>query len=450
MKGARMHIETEPSPRSSPELPGEGEKPSLVSAYLNRRVLTLAAIGFSCGVPLALTGDTLQQWLTDAKLDLTAIGWLTLVALPYQLKFIWAPAMDRLVPPLLGRRRGWMLITQLAIVAAIAFMAFCDPGRNLTLLAVAAALVAFTSASQDIVADAYRSDVLPEGERGPGASLFVTGYRIAMLASGAGILILVDSGVSWQAALLLSAGLMGVGIVATLLAENPPERIDRRDSHQTAGWAAALRASVLEPFRDFLGRRGGLLVLVFVLLFRLPDQFAGVISGRFLRDVGLSKTDIATIRNAVGIAVTIAGAIVGGGMITRLGLRRSLWAFATLQVASNAGFLLLATAGASYGLFVGVIVVESFCGGLVTAGFFVFLMNQCRMAYSATQYALLSSLFQVPMMFAGPLAAMLVERLGYFGFFATTIACGVPGLLLLPWIPTTPAGKDQGSGRLLR
>jgi PAT family beta-lactamase induction signal transducer AmpG len=427
------------------DYPPVEQKKSLVDAYLNRRVVVLAALGFASGLPYSLTADTLQQWLKDAKVDLTTIGWLTLVSLPYKLKFLWAPAMDRLVPPLLGRRRGWLAITQLAVVVAVGLMAACDPAKKLSLLAMAAILVAFCSASQDIVADAYRSDVLPEGERGPGASLFVTGYRIALLASGAGVLVLVDKGVSWRVALLLTAALMAVGIIATLLAETPSERVDRRAEHHTAGWAAAFQAAVADPFRDFLSRHRGWVVLLFVLLFRLPDQIAGIITSPFLRDVGLSKTDIATIRNGLGIAVTIAGALVGGGMVTRLGLRRSLWVFAILQTASNVGFLLLAKAGANYPLFVGVIVVENFCGGLVTAGFFVFLMNQCRVEFSATQYALLSSLFQVPGIFAGPLAAWLVERLGYSGFFGITLLCGAPGILLLPFVPTKAIGGPPAS-----
>lgn len=414
---------------------------SLVAAYVNRRVAVLAALGFASGLPIALTGDVLQQWLKSADIDRTTIGWLTLLALPYRFKFVWAPAMDRLVPPFLGRRRGWLLITQIALIAAIAWMAFCDPATDLRLVAVAALAVAFCSASQDIVADAYRADVLPVDERGPGASLFVTGWRVAALASGAGILMLVGSGLaSWSTAILLTAGLMAVGLVATLLAENPPPATKVAD-HRTAGWLAAVNATVIQPLADFITRPRGVLILLFVLLFRLPDTAANVVTGVFLRDINVSVTDIGTIRNGVGMIVTIVGALIGGGMITRLGLRRSLWIFAILQALSNAGFLLLAKIGANYPAFVGVIVVEAFCGGLVTAGFFVFLMNQCRAEFSATQYALLSSLYALPSLIAGPVGFGLVERLGYFPFFALTIACAVPGVLLLPLVPTNVETK---------
>lgn len=427
---------TESSPTTLEYQPSPTPRKSVIAAYLNRRVGVLAALGFASGLPIALTGDVLQQWLKSANIDRTTIGWLTLLALPYRLKFIWAPAMDRFTPPLLGRRRGWLLITQLALIAAIVWLSTCDPSSSLQMLAIAAVAVAFCSASQDIVADAYRADVLPENERGPGASLFVTGYRVAMLASGAGILMLVGKGIAgWNTALLLSAALMAVGLVATLLAENPPPAAKVAD-HRTAGWAAAFEATVLRPLLDFFARPGGILVLLFVLLFRLPDQIANAVTGVFLRDINISVDQIGTIRNGLGMFVTIAGALVGGGMITRLGLRRSLWVFAILQAVSNAGFLLLAKVGANYPAFVAVIVVENFCGGLVTAGFFVFLMNQCRAEFSATQYALLSSLFALPGLVAGPVGFGMVERLGYFWFFAISIAFALPGVMLLPFVPT--------------
>jgi PAT family beta-lactamase induction signal transducer AmpG len=415
-------------------------KPSLISAYFNRRVGVLAALGFSCGLPLALSGDVLQQWLLSAKVDLKDIGWLTLVALPYRLKFLWAPAMDRLTPPFLGRRRGWLVITQLAVIAAIVGLSLCDPARNLSWIAIAAIAVAFTSASQDIVADAYRADVLPTDERGPGASLFVTGYRVAMLASGAGILVLVGRGIaSWQTALQLTAAVMAVGLIATMLAEKPPA-VEKPADHHSVGWAEAFYAAVMLPLADFLGRHRGWLILLFVLLFRLPDQVAAAVTGPFLvKKVGFTPDAIGAVRNGLGMFATIAGALLGGGMITRLGLRRSLWTFAVLQALSNAGFLVLAKAGASYPVFVGVILVENFAGGLVTAGFFVFLMNQCRAEFSATQYALLSSLFAIPSMIAGVYGLQVVERLGYPEYFAISIAFALPGVLMLPFVPTTLA-----------
>lgn len=407
----------------------------MFAAFVNRRVGVLAMLGFASGLPLALSGDTLQQWLIDARFDITTIGWLKLVTLPYILKFLWAPAMDRFVPPMLGRRRGWLAVTQILLVLAIAGLASADPARALWPVAAMALAVAFFSASQDIVADAYRADVLPTDERGPGASLFVAGYRVAMLASGAGMLVLVDRGASWQTVYLLAAGVMGLGLVATLIAEEPPRGHAPTEPRRST-FAATVANAIILPLRDFLARPNGWMILLFVILFRLPDSIAGVMTGPFLRQVGLSKTDIATIRQGLGIAITIAGALVGGGIVTRIGLRPALYVFGILQAVSNLGFLLLAKWGASYGLFVGVIVVENFSGGLVTAGFFVFLMNQCRADFSATQYALLSSLMAVAGIVVGSVSGQIVQSLGYFWFFLISIACAVPGMLMLPWVPT--------------
>jgi len=396
--------------------------------------MTMAALGFASGLPYALTNTTLQQWFVDAGVDIATIGLFTLVGLPYVLKVLWAPVLDRYPLPLLGRRRGWLLVLQLALVLAMLCLALVDPAGSLAPVAIVAMGVAFLSASQDIVADAYRADVLPTNERGPGAAMFVSGYRIAMLLTGAIVLILVDQAyLSWAAVYALAAGAMGVGIVGTLLA---PEPSDPGETPESLGQA------VVAPLVDFLSRPGGSLVLLFVLLFRLPDTTANVITGPFLREAGFTKSDIAVWRQFVGGVVTIAAALLGGGIITRIGNLRSLWVFGVLQAVSNLGFWWLATKEAPTRVdLVPVLIIESVCGGLVTAGFFVFLMNQCRVEYSATQYALLTSLMAVAGIAIGSYTGHLVQLIGFSQFFLLTVALGLPGLFLLPAVGRSADGK---------
>lgn len=396
----------------------------------------MAALGFASGLPYALTTTTLQQWFVDAGVDIATIGLFSLVGLPYVLKVLWAPLLDRYTFPLLGRRRGWLLVAQSLLVFAILTMSLVDPAGKLSVVAVVTLGVAFLSASQDIVADAYRADVLPPEQRGPGAATFVSGYRVAMLLTGAIVLILVDKKIlNWSAVYALAAGMMAFGIIATLLAPEPA------DPGRPPG---TLADAIVLPLLDFLRRPGGSLVLMFVLLFRLPDTTAGVITGPFLREIGFSKSDIGWYRQFVGGAVTIVAALVGGGVVTRIGNVRSLWLFGALQAASNVGFWFLATQRTpQLGALVPVLVIESFCGGLVTAGFFVFLMNQCRAKYSATQYALLSSVMAVAGIVIGSYTGHLVEAIGYPNFFLITVLLGLPGLFLLPAVGRAADAKPQ-------
>jgi PAT family beta-lactamase induction signal transducer AmpG len=424
----------------------ETKPPSMRSLWAQPKMASLALLGFSSGLPLLLTSRTLQAWMTSDDVDLTTIGLFSLVALPYSLKFLWAPVMDRFVPPFLGRRRGWLLITQLCVMAAIGAMALQDPTRSLQLLAINAILIAFFSASQDIVVDAYRTDVLAEREMGAGAAIWVVGYRVALLTTGALGLVLADR-MPWQLVYLLLALLMLVGIGATLWTREP---VMRGAPPQTFADAVVL------PFREFFQRAGALtaiLVLAFIVLYKLPDYLAGTMVTPFLLETGFSQTDVGAIQGGLGLFATILGALVGGGVVARLGINRSLWVIGGLQAVSNLAYYGLSLAGRNYPFLVSAIVVENFCTGLVTAGFIAFLMSMCSVQFSATQYALLSSLMGASRDVVVSPAGLIAEATGWPTFFLITLAAAIPGLLLLPifapWNRETPFGAATHTGQTL-
>jgi PAT family beta-lactamase induction signal transducer AmpG len=409
-----------------------------------RKMVALALLGFASGLPLYLTGRTLQAWMHREGVDLTTIGLFSLVALPYSLKFLWAPVLDRYVPPFLGRRRGWLLIIQLALFAAIAAMALEDPKRSLQLLAVNAIVIAFFSASQDVVIDAYRTDILSEREMGAGAATWVVGYRVALLATGALAFVLADR-MPWRVVYLVLASLVGIGIAATLFAPEPVAR--------EAPPGRFVDAVVL-PFREFFSRAGlvtGLLVLAFVVVFKLPDYLASSISTPFLLELGFSQTEIGTIQGGLGIAMTIVGAIAGGALVARVGINRSLWIVGLLHAVSNLAFFALALIGRRYGYLVVTVAIENFSMGLVNAAFMAFLMSLCSIRFSATQYALLSSLMGASRDLLVAPAGFIAERTGWPVFFLISVVAAAPGLALLPvfapWRASSPRLAADHSGR---
>jgi MFS transporter, PAT family, beta-lactamase induction signal transducer AmpG len=393
-----------------------------------RRWAALILQGFASGLPLALSGDLLSAWLSDAGFDPSKIGLLGLAGLPYAFKVVWSPLADRYTPPLLGRRRGWMLISQILLIAAILVMAQADPKRSLTFLFIAATAVAFFSATQDIVVDAWRADVLATGERGPGAAVSVSAYRLGMVASGAGALILVGCfHLSWPAACRLTALGMITGIAGALLAEEPaaPPR------------PTSLAEAVARPIEHLLMRPRGLLILLFVLIFKLPEHLANGMSLPFLLNIGFPKEQIGAIRQGLGVGVTIAGALAGGAIVRRLGIWRSLWLFGLLHSVSNLAFLALSRIGPSDAALVTVIVIENLCIGLTTAGLIAWLIGQCDARFSAFQFALLSGVMALGRVLAVPLSGWMAHSLGWPRFFAVSALCGLPGLLLLPWLRCT-------------
>lgn len=391
--------------------------------FRSPRIAAVLLLGFASGLPLALTAGTLQAWLAVEAVDIKTIGLFTLVGQPYTYKFLWAPLMDRFTPPFLGRRRGWLLITQLALLGSIAFMGTLDPRASPWLLAGVAFAVAFLSASQDIVFDAYRTDVLRDAERGPGAAISVLGYRVAMLVSGGGALILADQFLGWSAMYLVMGALMGVGMLATWFAPEP-DRPGRPPE--------TLSKAIAEPLKEFFSREGAWLLLVLIVLYKLGDAFAGSLTTAFLiQGAGFTATEVGAINKVLGLAATIMGALIGGAWMVRLGLYRALLSFGLLQAVTNLGFMLLAIVGKNYSLMVVAVGLENLCGGMGTAAFVALLMSLCDRRFSATQYALLSALAAVGRVYVGPASGVLVSALGWAPFFLLTFLIALPGIALL-------------------
>jgi len=408
------------------------------SVFVSRKMAALTLLGMAGGLPLFLTSRTLQAWMTVDGVDLKTIGLFSLVGLPYSTKFLWSPFVDRYCPPFLGRRRGWMALTQAALALAIAALAFGNPKTATLAFAFTALTVAFLSATQDIAIDAYRVDVLDMREMGAGTAVYVVGYRAALLITGSAALILADR-MTWNSVYLVMAGLMLLGLAATVWAPEPPA-LDRAPETVTE--------AIIEPFRDFFARSKwrAAVILIFITLYRLADSMAGNMATPFLLKSGFSQTDVGAIQGGVGLLATIVGALCGGGAIGRFGINRCLWVFGVLQLASNIGYYLLAL-DPRYPVMVACLIVENFCAGLVVAGFGAFFMSLCSPRFSATQYALMTSLMAFSRDVLVAPAGKIAEATGWPLFFLITIAAGVPAMLLLPvfapWNALAPFGARQ-------
>jgi len=390
--------------------------------FRSPRVAAVLVLGFSSGLPLALTGSTLQAWLTVSDIDIRTIAWFSWIGVPYLLKFLWSPLMDRFVPPFLGRRRGWMALTQLALIAGIAAMTLSPPAESILLLGIVALWVAFASASQDIVIDAYRTDVLRTRERGMGAAVSVFGYRIAMLASGGLALILADQ-IGWRTAYLFMAALMAMGLAASFFSPEP---------EVTVVPPRSLADAVLQPLKDMFSRPGALALLSLIMLYKFGDALAGTLTTAFLiRGVGFSPTDVGVVNKFLGLAALLAGALAGGVALARMSLYRALFLFGVLQAVSNLSFAWLAWAGKSYPLLVFAVGFENLASGMGTAAFVALAMAMCNARFSATQYALLSALASLGRVLFGPVTGELVVWLDWAGFFVVTFIAALPGLWLV-------------------
>lgn len=394
------------------------------NVYLNQRVLPLLILGFASGLPLALTSGTLQAWATVAGVSLTQIGFLTLVGSAYTLKFLWAPFIDRYAVPFLGRRRGWIALSQLTLGASIAAMGLFDPSAQLGLIALLAVFVAFMSATQDIAFDAYSTDVLRSNERAAGAAVKVLGYRLAMIVSSGLALVIADQWLGWNGMYMMMGAIMGLCAIATFLAPEPEIVVNPPQS---------LRRAVIDPLVEFFKRPEAVSILLLIVLYKLGDAFAGALSTTFLiRGAGFGVSEVGTINKIFGLAATIVGALFGGGLMAKLGLYRSLMLFGLLQAVSNFGYWVLAVNDPNIMLMAAVIVIENLCGGMGTAAFVALLMALCNQQFSATQFALLSALSAVGRTYlAGPLTPPLVESLGWPSFFLITVVLALPGLWLL-------------------
>ena len=399
------------------------------------KMLVMLLTGFSSGLPLLLTGSTLKFWMREEGLDLTSIGVFGLVGLPYTLKFLWAPLLDRIVLPFGGRRRGWMFITQVALLITLAFMAFAQPAIHLPAIAGLCLLIAFASASQDTVLDAYRREYLKDEELGIGSSIFVNGYRLGLLASGALALILADY-LSWPAAYFIMGMCMVIGIMATAYAPEPMvETIP----------PTSLREAFVGPLLEFCRRPGWLSILLFILLYKIGDSMASEMLSPFWVDLDVSKSTVAGIIKTFGLAASIGGGVLAGLVVYRWGIISSLLVFGFLQMISTAGFALLAIFGNHLFLLTTVIVFENLTGGMGTTAFVAFMASLTDKRFTAAQYALLTSVMGIPRVFAGSTTGLLATWLGWEGFFVFCTVLAIPGLLLitrLPKLTTGPSPQD--------
>ena len=392
-------------------------------------MLVTLLMGFACGLPLLLTISVLQAWMKEEGVDLTVIGMMSLVGLPYTLKFLWAPVLDRFTLPFLGRRRGWLLIAQVTLIFSISGLGFSDPVKNPWMMAFAAFLVTFFSASQDIVVDAYRREDLPDEELGLGSSLYVNGYRVGMLLASGGGLIMADH-MPFFMVYQIMAVCMLPGVVTTLLAPEP-------EIH--AGTPKTMREAVFDPLIEYFSRRGALWILAFILFYKIGDTMASAMTIPFYLDIGFSKTQIGMVVKLFGFWAIVAGTLIGGVIMLRLGINRSLWAFGFFQAVSTAGFAVLAFFGNSLPLLSTVIAFENLSSGMGTAAFIAFMASITNKKFTATQYALLSSLMGVPRVMASAPTGFLAKNLGWETFFIACTLIAAPGMLLLlkfaPWNP---------------
>ena len=459
--------------------------PAIAQVFVSRRIAAMLGLGFASGLPLALSSGTLQAWLTVEGIDIRTIGFFALAGLPYTFKFVWAPLLDRFEPPWLGRRRAWLLVTQLLLAAACWAMASFDPKDAIGVVAGLAVAIAFLSASQDVVFDAYRADLLEPRERGAGAAVSVLGYRLAMLVSGGLALILADQWLGWPATFRLMGALFVAMAGITLLAPRTgvdalrlrsdarrewrgfvamvaagavawfvldrtfgallPAKPDRFAklaadtvtllvAFSAALWAARRAGfpSFVEPWDAFFERRGAVALLALIVLYKLGDAFAGSLSTAFLiRGAGFTATEVGAVNKVLGLAATIVGALAGGALLAKLSLWRALLWFGLLQAVSNFGYWLIAISPKDHALMAAAIGVENLCGGLGTAAFVAFLMALTDRRFTAAQYALLSALAAIGRVYVGPASGVMVEAFGWPTFFLTTIVAALPGLVLL-------------------
>lgn len=429
-----------------------------LAVYLQRRVLIVMFLGFSSGLPLALSGSTLQVWMREAGVDLGTIGLLALVGTPYTLKFLWAPLVDALHVPLLtrrlGRRRGWLVFSQILLIAAIVLMAFGDPARAPLFVAVAALLVAIASATQDIVVDAFRVESLPEPEQAAGMASYVAAYRIGMLVSTAGALFLVSAieangagkGAAWMWGYIAMAALVLIGTATTLAAFEPRPAAGAEAAADGEGALARVLHAAVGAFTEFLTRKDALAVLAFVVLFKFTDAFSGAMTAPFVIDIGFTRNDYAAIVKGVGLAATLIGGFAGGFVARAYSLPASLWIGGVVQALANLSFSWLAFVGVNQWALAVAISAENFTSAIGTVIFVAYLSALCRSPlHTATQYALLTALAAIGRTYLSSTAGFVAKFTGWPLFFAICVLVAVPSLALLAWLQRR--GHFDGLGR---
>ena len=433
------------------------EKPSLWKALMNRRMLICIFNGFTAGLPLYFLAQLIPAWLRSEHVDLKTIGFFGLVLLPFSFKYLWAPFLDRYVPPFLGRRRGWMMVSQIALFLFMLSLAVLNPQTDVQIILYAGLAIGFFSATQDIVLDAYRRELLPDNELGLGNSFYANAYRVAGFIPGGLGLILADY-MPWSMVFVVIALFMLVGIIHTFVIDEVDTRVDPPKS---------LREAVVEPFKEFFlrdGFRSGLLVLLFIFFYKFGDTVATALITPFYLDVGFSKTIIGTVAKVVGLWSMLLGGFVGGLLMYRIGINKALWLFGIVQVASIFGFALLNEVGPNVWVLGGVVGFEYLGVGLGSAALMAFIAKSTNKKFTGTQLALLSSLFAIPKSFSGILAGILVEGvkekdgffyslfgemsgIGYTNFFFVCAVMAIPGMVLLIWVAPWNGTEEGGSSR---
>ncbi len=419
-----------------------------LAVYLKRRVLIVLFLGFSSGLPLALSGSTLLVWMTEAKVNLGTIGLFALVGTPYTIKFLWAPLIDALDVPVLsrrlGRRRGWLLLSQILLIAAIVFLGLCDPAASAITVAIGALLVATVSATQDIIVDAFRVESLDESEQAAGMASYVAAYRIGMLASTAGALFIVsgfesgfgfDRHAAWTAGYMIMAALVVIGIVTTLAATEPTKSAAADAIHARENTLARVIEAAVGAFAEFLTRDLALVALTFVVLFKFTDALSGAMTAPFVIDLGFSRNEYAAIIKGVGLAATLIGGFAGGFVARAYSLPASLWIGAILQALANLAFSWQAVVGLNAAWLTFAIVAENFTSAIGTVIFVAYLSALCRNPlHTATQYALLTALAAFGRTYLSSGAGYVAAATGWAWFFAICSAAALPALVLLAFL----------------
>jgi MFS transporter, PAT family, beta-lactamase induction signal transducer AmpG len=394
---------------------------SLLKKIFNRQMLVSLIMGFACGLPLLLTMSVLQARMKEDGIDLTTIGLVNLVQIPYTWKFVWAPFLDRFIPPFLGRRKGWLAMAQFGLILAIAGLGYSDPVNHFGWMVFTAICVAFFSATQDIVVDAYRREDLSDEELGLGSSFYIYGYRMGTLLASGGGLIMADF-IPWSHVYLLMCICMLPAVATTLLTPEP---------NVVEGSPKTLKDAVIQPLVDYFTRKDALWILAFILFYKIGDTMASAMTMPFYLEIGFSKTQIGAVVKIFGTSAIIGGAIAGGIIMFRFGIHKSLWVFGILQALSTACFVILARIGDNVSILSGVIAFENVSSGMGTAAFVAFMASITNKKFTATQYALLSSLMAFPRVLASAPTGFLAKHLGWESFFIVCTLIAIPGMMML-------------------